>query len=312
MQAMEDILVTVIVLTYNSSPYVVETLESIKAQTYQNIELVVTDDCSTDGTLSICKEWLDTYGDRFVRIKLVTSTTNTGIAPNLNRGIKVAKGDWIKPIAGDDALFPFTIEKYIDYIQGYPDIKVVHSNVASYEEFFDEDKKLPVLDASKFRINQKDISAKEQYQILLRIGLIRAPTVMLKREVFNQVGYFDESCPLWEDRPMWLKLTKNNIKLQYIDFVSTKYRVSKASVQYRKKTDKLFTNLVLQKNTKYVQEYLHELSLFEKVVKGSKMHMISFIDRKGFNKQNSFMKVFYKYLSYPLAFIGAKIDRKYY
>src|SRR5450759_2313112 len=97
-------LVSIIVVTYNSSKYVLETLESAKAQTYQNIELVVSDDCSTDDTVEICRKWIEENNDRFVRTTLVTSPENKGIPANCNRGIKASKGEWIKLIAGDDLL----------------------------------------------------------------------------------------------------------------------------------------------------------------------------------------------------------------
>ena len=97
-------LVSIIVITYNSSKYVLETLESAKAQTYQNIELIVSDDCSTDNTVEICHNWIEQNKERFVRTELITVEKNTGIAPNCNRGVKAAKGEWVKLIAGDDVL----------------------------------------------------------------------------------------------------------------------------------------------------------------------------------------------------------------
>ena len=57
-------LVSVVVITYNSCKYVRETLESAKMQTYRNIELIVTDDGSTDATVDICRKWLEANGDR--------------------------------------------------------------------------------------------------------------------------------------------------------------------------------------------------------------------------------------------------------
>ena len=67
----EQPLVSIIVITYNSSKYVLETLESAKAQTYQNIELIVSDDCSTDNTVEICQNGSKTKNDLFV-MKLIT------------------------------------------------------------------------------------------------------------------------------------------------------------------------------------------------------------------------------------------------
>lgn len=65
-------LVSVSVITYNSAKTVIETLDSIKAQTYQNIELIVSDDCSTDNTVEICRDWLTKNEKRFVRMELIT------------------------------------------------------------------------------------------------------------------------------------------------------------------------------------------------------------------------------------------------
>ena len=62
-----DMLVTVVVVTYNSSKYVLETLDSIFEQTYKNIELIITDDGSSDNTVELCREWLTHYGDRFTQ-----------------------------------------------------------------------------------------------------------------------------------------------------------------------------------------------------------------------------------------------------
>ena len=62
--------VTVNVLTYNSSKYVLETLESIKTQTYQPLILHICDDCSTDDTVKICKKWIGENSDRFIKTKI--------------------------------------------------------------------------------------------------------------------------------------------------------------------------------------------------------------------------------------------------
>jgi len=110
-------LVSIIVITYNSSKYVLETLESAKAQTYQNIELIVSDDCSTDNTVEICQEWIAKNKERFVRTELITAEKNTGIPANCNRGVKSVQGEWVKLIAGDDALLPDCIEYYLFYIK---------------------------------------------------------------------------------------------------------------------------------------------------------------------------------------------------
>ena len=65
------LLVSIVVITYNSSHYVLETLESIKSQTYKNIELIVTDDCSSDDTIFLCQNWIEKNKSNFVRTSLL-------------------------------------------------------------------------------------------------------------------------------------------------------------------------------------------------------------------------------------------------
>src|SRR5438309_3687253 len=94
-------LVSVIVLTYNSAITVLETLESIKQQTFRNIELIITDDCSKDNTVEICSNWLNSNKGIFVRVIILEVDKNTGTSANCNRGLKASTGQWIKFIAGD-------------------------------------------------------------------------------------------------------------------------------------------------------------------------------------------------------------------
>jgi len=101
---MTDILVSIVVITYNSSKYVLETLESCKNQTYKNIELIISDDASKDNTVKLCQNWIEKNKKRFFRTELITTIKNTGIPSNCNRGVRASKGEWVKLIAGDDVL----------------------------------------------------------------------------------------------------------------------------------------------------------------------------------------------------------------
>ena len=99
-----NVLVSVVVLTYNSSTTIIETLNSVKEQTYSNIELIITDDASSDTTIDICRQWLDLNGKYFFNFCLITVEFNTGLPANCNRALNASKGEWIKFIAGDDSL----------------------------------------------------------------------------------------------------------------------------------------------------------------------------------------------------------------
>jgi len=118
-------LVSVTVITYNSAKFVLETLESIRQQTYSNIELIISDDCSKDNTVELCQQWINEHGGRFVRSTIVTTPVNTGVAANFNRAIDNSNGEWIKGIAGDDLLLPTSVADYINYINDNDESKIV-------------------------------------------------------------------------------------------------------------------------------------------------------------------------------------------
>jgi glycosyltransferase involved in cell wall biosynthesis len=310
-KSLENPLVSIIVVTFNSAKTVVETLESMKHQTYKNIELIVSDDCSTDNTVDMCYEWLKENNVRFVRTQLVTSPKNTGIAPNFNRGLSVAQGEWLKTIAGDDALFPYTIEEYINFIVKKPEVQFLHSNVVKYFHNFAEGNNFSTPKSYSYRINQDNIAPEEQFQILLRVSQVWAATVMFKRSVIEVVGNFDELSPFWEDRPMWLKITRNNIKLHYLNILGAKYRVNESSVQYKRHKKQLISNFTLQKEKYFLNNYskflpAYELSLI-KIHKGR----LLLIDKVGLNKNYFIIKLLLKISGFPLLQLINIVNKKY-
>ena len=221
-------LVSIIVITYNSSKYVLETLESAKAQTYQNIELIISDDGSTDKTIEICENWLAENKERFVHIHIITVEKNTGIPANCNRGVKATKGEWVKLIAGDDQLRENCIECNISYIVSLKEVEVLQTVSRFYYDTFTESNFFHTApnDTSFF-----DLSAEEQYNCLLRSNLIIAPSTLIKKSCVERVGGFDEDFKLMEDYTMWLSLTKNGVKVHFLDTETVNYRIHSPSVQ---------------------------------------------------------------------------------
>ena len=110
-------LVTILVITYNSSEFIIETLKSVMLQTYRNIELIVSDDGSQDNTVVLCKDWIEENKERFINTRIIEVKKNTGIPANCNRGLKESKGEWLKYIAGDDVLFNTCIEDCLGFVK---------------------------------------------------------------------------------------------------------------------------------------------------------------------------------------------------
>ena len=217
-------LISIVVITYNSSKYVLETLESAKAQTYQNIELIVTDDCSTDNTVEICKNWIEDNKDRFLRTELITVEKNTGIAPNCNRGYKAAKGEWIKVIAGDDLLFPECIQEYVEY-SSKNDEKLILSGILP---FSDNTEYPPVFFCKKWSKS----NAKSQLRLLLKGAVASGSTFFIERLVFEELKGFDETYTMIEDYPFAIKYTKHGYRIGCINKALIKYRKNPNSVTH--------------------------------------------------------------------------------
>ena len=230
-------LVSIIVITYNSAKFVLETLESAKAQTYQNIELIISDDGSTDSTIQICKDWLAQNKDRFVRTELITVEKNTGIPANCNRGVRAAQGEWVKLIAGDDILLENCVEDNVCYIQENKDVRVLFSKLKLYNETFDNEnflKTIPSRRPEPFMSDQ--ISASNQYKMLLVSDRISfTPSNFFSRQIILDNNGFDESLRFIEDYPMWLKLTRVGVALYFMDSCTCCYRTHSEAIHNKGK-----------------------------------------------------------------------------
>lgn len=107
--------VTIITITYNSSKYVRQAIESVLAQSYTNFEYLISDDCSSDNTWEIIQEYRDP------RIKAWKNSSNLGEYPNRNFTLSKAKGEYIIWIDGDDILYPHGLEFMVKMLDAFPD-----------------------------------------------------------------------------------------------------------------------------------------------------------------------------------------------
>ena len=223
-------LVSVPVITYNSSKYVLETLESIKAQTYQNIELIISDDCSTDNTVEICREWIEQNKSRFIRTVLLEAPINTGISANCNRAEAVCQGEWVKPIAGDDILMPECIEKCTNYVNNHPDTVYLFGKVSTFGSDANRCKKIE----ENFDYSFFSLSIEQQlHHLIYNCNCIPASTAFYNVQIVKSLQIFnDERIPLLEDWPKWINLLKAGVRFVFVDATFVKYRVGGISTTH--------------------------------------------------------------------------------
>ena len=221
---MKEPLVSIAVITYNSSRTVIETLDSIKAQTYPNIELIISDDCSKDDTVAKCQKWVKQNKDQFVRTEIVAVDANSGVSANFNRGEAACRGEWIKPIAGDDVLMPDCIHDNMQFVQENPKAKYVFSRI----EPFGNDAVAALYEGNAiFDYTLFEKSTEEQLNaFVLDDKHIPAPTLFFNRLYAIEKGIVnDERMPLIEDEPKWINVLKSGTRLYFFDKVTVKYRV---------------------------------------------------------------------------------------
>lgn len=220
----EQPLVSLIIITYNSSAYIIDTLDSARDQTYKNIELIITDDGSTDQTADLCREWIAENNTRFARAELITSRVNTGIPANMNRALERARGEWVKGLAGDDIFTRDCIATFMEYIAAQKEeISILYSN---YIRFFGNALNSGEVAVNNFtRFYAEGITAREQYELLLRENQVFGSTVMIKRELLVKTNGFDERFRLLEDWPLWVRITGMGYKMHYLDKPLIYYRI---------------------------------------------------------------------------------------
>lgn len=226
-KSIDDILVSVCVLTYNSADTVIETLDSIASQTHHRLELIISDDCSRDNTVDVCRAWLAQHTSRFEYTELLTVEHNTGIPANFNRAEAACKGEWVKEIAGDDIMMPECVETFLAYTAEHPESKFIFSKVEMFADQGCETRE-NLFDYAIF-----ELPVEEQYKRLLVANCLPAPSFFFNRAAAQAIGLKnDERIRCFEDWPKWVYLTKRGIRFGFVQQALVRYRLRSASMSY--------------------------------------------------------------------------------
>lgn len=292
-------LVSLVVITYNSASFILETLESAKTQTYLNLELIISDDCSSDNTFEICKKWKIENKRRFNSINLVKTAKNSGIAANCNNGLKLSRGEWIKIIAGDDCLKANCIELFIDYIKkdSLSVINALHSKMDIYQNSFSDINYLQTTNPLKYLFADERLKANHQYSLLLRdVYYVGAPSTFYRRGFLNQINGFDEGLP-YEDWPLYLKITKAGFKIHYLDKVTVNYRIHASSI-FNLDEGLLFNDFFIKDLKVYKTLRRNNLPLLDRINEDFFYFFQGILFKYGFNRITPFSKTIYRIVDF--------------
>lgn len=183
----KTIKVTVGIPVYNAGRFLHDAIHSVLVQTFQNFELIITDDGSTDNSLEIAKSFKDN------RVKVISDGLNKGIAFRLNEQISMARGDFFIRMDADDLMFPDRIEKQVSFLENHPDIDAIGSQAI-------------VINDENEILGLRDFLIPKSVKEVFRRTIFIHPTVAGKIEWFRKFRYFT---PV-EDFDLWIRSFKHS------------------------------------------------------------------------------------------------------
>jgi len=211
---MENPKVSICCLAYNSEKFIKETVASFVNQSFKDIEILISDDCSTDNTVKIIKE---NFNDD--RIKLFEQKINLGPSDNTNYILKIATGDYIALCASDDVMHEQRIKKSIEFLENNPEFDMVYTFV----KIIDEKSKIISSDLSNL-FNKKIASNNILKHFFYSGNFICAPSVLIKRSVFENI-LFNPCLIQGQDFDFWIRMLLNDMNIGCLEEELTFYRI---------------------------------------------------------------------------------------
>ncbi|CAH6886486.1 Glycosyl transferase [Vibrio chagasii] len=214
--------VSVVIPTYNCLDYLPKAIGSVLKQTHQDIELIIIDDNSNDGTSTYLASIQD---HRIVKL----STLGVGAPQARNLGIEKAIGEFIAFLDADDFWFPEKIERQLEFHQRYPEMAMSFTNYEHLTEDYEV-----IVDCfsywSQFQNREEQfINIDNPLEFIIENNVIGTSTVMVKADVFSQTDSFNADIKYGEDWELWLRMSENH-QIGVLNSVEVGYLMRATSV----------------------------------------------------------------------------------
>ncbi len=216
--------VSVLVPVYKQAALVLETLNSIWAQNYPNLEVLVGDDASPDDTATVLKAYHATLPpERAAQLHLILHTTNNGISGNLNSLIEKATGDYLCITGGDDLFRPGRIAAQVAALEAAPSAGLCHTNM----QLFASESRAPI---RLFHAPTASVSRLQSLPTLTEANYVGGPCVMVRKSAVPPHG-FDPHIPMASDWLFAIECGQGGIV--YLPDVLMDYRITTTSITNR-------------------------------------------------------------------------------
>lgn len=203
-------MISVVMSVYNAEKYLKEAIESVLNQTYQNFELIIVNDCSSDGSVVILQD----YQKRYECINLIHNESNLGLTKNLNLALSIAKGEYIARMDADDVCDIERFQKQIDFLNKNESIDILGTFT------YDVDG-----DGKTIRSRTVPVTHNEIMTMLPKLSPIVHPSVMFRRERLAKIGFYNPKYRTSQDLEMWFRAAGAGLKFHNIPEYLFKYRV---------------------------------------------------------------------------------------
>lgn len=253
-------LLSVIVITYNQEKYISQTIDSILSQEQDYpYEIVIGEDCSSDGTKGIIEEYAKKYPEI---VKPIYNNPNLGLIKNYFNTLSHCSGKYIMECAGDDYWLPGKVEKQIKFMEANPNVGMCYGVARVWSE-----------ETRKF---QKELmgAQRETIQEIVKSCIIPAATVCFRNDLIKK--YVKEINPvekdwLMEDFPMWLWISKES-KIQFLNEEFAVYRKIENSISHSLDVEKhIKLNISGEKIIRFFADY-YEIPLNTKTESDIRIH----------------------------------------
>ncbi len=278
-------LVTIVLPTYNGEQYLSKAIQSIKNQSYKNWELIIVDDCSTDNTNKIARE----YESEDNRIRLIKNETNLKLPASLNKGFSNAKGEYYTWTSDDNEYYPEALEKMVEFLEKNTDYGMVYARTN-----MEKDGKIQPYtwcDQATTAINLLEIS-------------VPGACFLYRSNLAKEIGLYDEKLFLNEDHDYWLRIFLKT-PIGNLSDILYLYRLTSTGLTNTRKLEIGRGKIKLLRHYRgiyaeifpEVKEYYHDNLLFDKFIEGE-------IDWKTCKQMSKNKKILWKALKKEYIYCG--------
>lgn len=203
-------LVSIIIPVYNTAAYLTRAIQSILAQTYTSMEIILINDGSTDASESIIQSFQDP------RIRYLKNEQNMGLVYTLNKGVDLSTGKYIARMDGDDISLPARIAQQVAYMEAHPEVSVLATRVSLINE---QDEPIGYWEADQQHTAPEQIRA-----FLPKDNCLAHPSIMARAELLKTYRYRVEQSQA-EDYDLWLRMAADGVVMHKLAEICVQHRI---------------------------------------------------------------------------------------